>query len=223
MALDLTYSIRKILSPSNDWTSGLDTKEFEIRPCDDLDEYYTIRTKEGDAWWVNSLANNKAITIEEITCPEKGVIQVLVKKECPDYNNDYTEDSEKFLKDVAEYFTDLFNGHSVFGTAFRMTERHTFDKADTSYMAHNSEGDEIGWVERESDVYIGTTFTLSGPVSGEEKGYTTFSEDMKAFILRKLEAIFGEKGAYCKEEQFPENDNPIVGETFHYQFKISNF
>ena len=218
MALDLTYNIRKQISPiANDPAIG--TKELEIQALDDLDERYLIRTKDSDGMWLNFL--NSPLWVEKLCSPEKGVIEVTVRKDYPKYRG--CEDSEKFLKDVEAYFTDLFNGHSVFGTAFRMTERHTFDKADTSYMAHNSEGDEIGWVERESDVYIGTTFTLSGPVSGEEKGYTTFSEDMKAFILRKLEAIFGEKGAYCKEEQFPENDNPVVGETFHYQFKISNF
>lgn len=220
MALDLTYSIRKILSPSNEWTSDLDTKEFEIRPCDDLDECYIIRTKVGYAYWMNYLTNNNGITIEEVTSPEKDIIEVKIKKNCPVYLYDYDEDSEKFLKDVAEYFTDLFNGHSFFGTAFKMTEHHTIDKADTSYMAHNSEGDEIGWVERESDVYIGTTFTLSGPVVGEEKGYTIFSDDMKAFILRKLEAIFDEKGAYCRETPYKDK---AFGEMYHYEFRISNF
>ena len=218
MAFDLTYSIRKILSPSGDWM--IDTKDFDVRACDDIDEYYIIRTKVGYAYWMNSLTNNNGITIEENTSPEKDIIEVKVKKNCPVYRGDYNEDSEKFLKDVAEYFTDLFNGHSIFGTAFRMMEHHTFDKADTSYMEYNSEGDEIGWVERESDVYIGTTFTLSGPVVEEEKGYTTFSEEKKDFILRKLETIFGEKGAYCDAEV---HEDKALGELYYYEFRISNF
>lgn len=220
MALNLTYSIRKILCPYVNGWPELDTKDFEIHPCDDLDECYIIRHKVGSANWMNYLTDSNGITIEEITSPEKDIIEVKVRKHCPSYQHDYTEDPEKFLKDVAEYFSELFNGHSICGSAFRMTEHHTFDKADTSYMEYNSEGDEIGWVERESDVYIGTTFTLDGPTFGEAEGYDFFSEEKKEFILRKLEAIFGEKGAYCHQDA---DDTSFLGELFHYEFYISNF
>ena len=72
-----------------------------------------------------------------------------------------------------------------------MKQKPFFDKVDTSYMAYNEEGDEMGMVERESDAYIGSTFTLDCPTHGDEEGYTSaISEDMKDFILRKLEAIF---------------------------------
>ncbi len=206
MPLDLTYTIRKILT-GGDWTAGLDGKKYEIRACDDLDEHYIIRTTDGDAQWMNNLIGSD-IRIEEISAGGYRFIEVKVKKNCPDYNH---TDSDDFLKNVAKYFS-----NTLPDMGFRMTENHLTDKVDTSYMAHNSEGDEIGWVEQESEAYIGTTYILDGPTFGKEKFYTDLPEEWKAFILRKLEAIFDMKGAWCEEEEGPRG-------TKHYEFKIKNY
>ena len=216
MALDLTYNIRKHISPiANDPAIG--TKELEIQALDDLDERYLIRTKDSDGMWLNFVKS--PLWIEHICSPEKGIIEVTVRKDYPKYRG--CEDEEKFLKDVAAYFTDVFGGDSIFGTSFRMRGKHTFDKATSERMVTNSEGDEIGWESYDVDVYIGTTFTLDGPTYGDEESYSTgIDEDKKAFILRKLEAIFDEKGAYCRE--IP-HIHSVFGECFHYEFKISNF
>lgn len=215
--MDLTYNIRKHISPfANDPDYG--TRDLEIRALDDLDERYIVRMKDGDGMWLNYV--KAPLCIERICSPEKGIIEVTLLKEYPKYQG--SEDGEKFLQEVADYFTDLFGGRSIFGLSFRMRENPTFDKADTSYMKYNDEGDEMGWVERESDVYIGSTFILDGPTYGDEEGYTSINEDMKAFILRKLEAIFNEKGAYCKERPC-EKPDPLHEGLFHYEFRISNF
>ena len=213
--MDLTYNIRRMISPiGNDAEIG--TKELEIRALDDLDERYIIRTKDSDGMWLNFL--RYPLWVEKLCSPEKGVIEVTVRKDYPKYRG--CEDGEKFQKDVEAYFTDVFGGRSIFGTSFRMREEPTIDQTTTSRMITADEGDEIGWEERDVDVYIGSTFILDGPTHGDEEGYATLNEDMKAFILRKLEAIFDEKGAYCKE--IPYKDS-VFGECYHYEFKISNF
>lgn len=215
--MDLTYNIRELISPiANDAKYG--TKELEIRALDDLDERYLIRTKDSDGMWLNFLKS--PLWVEKLCSPEKGVIEVTVRKDYPKYRG--CVDVEKFQKDVEAYFTDLFGGHSIFGTSFRMREQPFMDKATTSRMITNDEGDEIGWEERDVDVYIGSTFTLDAPTYGEEEGYTSINEDMKTFILRKLEAIFDEKGAYCHERPY-EKPDPLHEGLFHYEFIISNF
>lgn len=215
MTMDLTYNIRRMISPiGNDAEIG--TKELEIRALDNLDERYIIRTKDSDGMWLNFL--NSPLWVEKLCSPEKGVIEVTVRKDYPKYRG--CEDSEKFLKDVEAYFTDVFGGRSIFGTSFRMREEPIMDKATTSRMITTDEGDEIGWEEHDVDVYVGSTFILDGPTHGDEESYTTLDEDKKAFILRKLEAIFDEKGAYCKEIPFKDS---VFGECYHYEFRISNF
>ena len=101
-----------------------------------------------------------------------------------------------------------------------MREEPTIDQATTCEMIYTDEGDEIGLEERDVDVYIGSTFILDGPTHGDEEGYTVFSEDMKAFILRKLEAIFDKKGAYCRETS---HEHEAFGIFFHYWYVIKNF
>ena len=213
--MDLTYNIRRMISPiGNDAEIG--TKELEIRALDNLDERYIIRTKDSDGMWLNFL--NSPLWVEKLCSPEKGVIEVTVRKDYPKYRG--CEDSEKFLKDVEAYFTDVFGGRSIFGTSFRMREEPIMDKATTSRMITTDEGDEIGWEEHDVDVCVGSTFILDGPTHGDEESYTTLDEDKKAFIIRKLEAIFDEKGAYCKEIPFKDS---VFGECYHYEFRISNF
>lgn len=215
MTMDLTYNIRRMISPiGNDAEIG--TKELEIRALDNLDERYIIRTKDSDGMWLNFL--NSPLWVEKLCSPEKGVIEVTVRKDYPKYRG--CEDSEKFLKDVEAYFTDVFGGRSIFGTSFRMREEPIMDKATTSRMITTDEGDEIGWEEHDVDVCVGSTFILDGPTHGDEESYTTLDEDKKAFIIRKLEAIFDEKGAYCKEIPFKDS---VFGECYHYEFRISNF
>lgn len=210
--MDLTYNIRRLISPiANDAEYG--TKGLEIQALDDLDERYLIRTKDSDGMWLNFLKS--PLWVEKLCSPEKGVNEVTVRKDYPKYRG--CEDEEKFLKEVADYFTDLFCG----GFGFRMRENPTMDRATTQRMLYTDEGDEIGWEERDVDVYIGSTFTLDGPTHGDEESYTTgIDPDMKAFILRKLEAIFDEKGAYCKDISHKDS---VFGECYHYEFKISNF
>lgn len=212
--MDLTYNIRRKISPiANDVEYG--TKELEIQALDDLDERYLIRTNDSDGMWLNYL--NPPLWIEKLCSPEKGIIEVTVRKDHPKYRG--CEDEENFLKDVADYFTDLFCGGVGFG--FRMTEKPTMDKVTTQRMLYTDEGDEIGWEERDADVYIGTTFILDTPTCGDEEFYITgIDPEIKAFILCKLEAIFDEKGAYCKETA---HIDPVFGECYHYEFRISNF
>ena len=215
MTMDLTYNIRRMISPiGNDAEIG--TKELEIRALDNLDERYIIRTKDSDGMWLNFL--NSPLWVEKLCSPEKGVIEVTVRKDYPKYRG--CEDSEKFLKDVEAYFTDVFGGRSIFGTSFRMREEPIMDKATTTRMITTDECDDIGSEERDVDVYVGSTFILDGPTHGDEESYTTLDEDKKAFIIRKLEAIFDEKGAYCKEIPFKDS---VFGECYHYEFRISNF
>lgn len=213
--MDFTYNIRALISPSG---HELDygKEELEIHAQDDLDERYLIRTKESDGMWLNFLKS--PLWVQKLSSPEKGVIEVTVRKDYPKYRD--CEDIEKFLKDVESYFTDLFHGRSIFGTSFRMREERTIDQATTCEMIYTDEGDEIGLEERDVDVYIGSTFILDGPTHGDEEGYTAFSEDMKAFILSKLEAIFDKKGAYCWETS---HENEAFGILFHYEFKIKIF
>ena len=215
MALDLTYNIRRMISPiGNDAEYGI--KELEIRALDDLDERYLIRAKDSDGMWLNFL--KAPLWIEKLCSPEKGVIEVTVRKGYPKYRG--CEDNEKFLKDVEAYFTDLFGGRSIFGTSFRMREEPVTTTVTDSRLITTDEGDEIGREYYDVDCYVGSTFALDGPVSGEEKGYTTFSEAKKAFIIRKLEAIFDEKGAYCRETPYKDK---AFGEMYHYEFRISKF
>lgn len=214
MALDLTYNIRQLLFPYD-----LTPKDVEIRQLDDMDEWYIIRAKEGNCYWLNDV--KEPLWIEKVCTPEKGIVEFTIQKKFPQWRFNQGED-DNFMKDVCEYFNQLFNGHSIFGTGFRMKEEHTYDKVDTSYMKYSSEGDELGIVERESDVYIGTTWTLDAPTTEGEEGYTILSEEMKDFILRKLESIFNEKGAYCRENPM-EPQTKAFGDLFHYEFIISNF
>lgn len=215
--MDLTYNIRELISPiANDAEYG--TKELEIRALDNLDERYLIRTKDSDGMWLNFLKS--PLWVEKLCSPEKGVIEVTVRKDYPKYRG--CEDEEKFMEDVEAYFSNLFRGRSIFGTPFRIREQPFMDKATNSTMITTDEGDEIGWEEHDVDVYIGSTFTLDCPTYGDEEGYTSISEDMKAFILRKLEAIFNEKGAYCRERPCEKPDQLHEG-LFHYEFRISNF
>ncbi len=209
MALDLSYTINNVLT-GYDLTAGLDGKKFEIQACDDLDEEYTIRTSDGDSLWMNNLIGTE-IRIEEITSPEKGLIEVKVRKNTPHFLDMLRENPKSFLDEVAKYFSDTLPS-----MGFRMTESHLTEQVDTSYMAHNSEGDEIEWVEQESEAYIGTTYILDGPTMDKEEFYTDMPEEWKAFIIRKLEAIFGMKGAWCEEKEGPHGMK-------HYEFKIKNY
>ena len=218
MKLDLTYNIRRLLSPLK-CDPSYRKEDLEICALDDLDERYTIKAKEGDCEWLNGV--RYPLQFEKISSPEKGFIEIIVRKAFPQYPF-FDRDGDEFAKDVSEYFTNLFNGNSIFGTAFRMKEDFIFDKADTSYMKYSSEGDELGWVQRESDVYIGSIWTLDAPTIGDEEGYAYINEDIKDFILRKLEAIFHMKGAYCRETP-REPKEKALDDLFHYEFIISNF
>lgn len=216
--MDLTYNIRKLISPiANEHEYA--TRDLEVRALDDLDERYVIKMKDGDGMWLNFV--KAPLWIERVCSPEKGIIEVTVQKEYPKYQG--CGDVEKFQKEVTDYFNVLFGGSSIFGTCFRMREKPFFDKVDTSYMSYNEEGDEMGMVERESDAYIGSTFILDGPTHCDEECYTSaISEDMKDFILRKLEAIFNKKGAYCREIPCKNPDSLHEG-LLHYEFIISDF
>ena len=216
MALDLTYNIRRMISPIGN-AAEIGTKELEIRALDDLDERYLIRTKDSDGRWLNFVKS--PLWIEHICSPEKGIIEVTVRKEYPKYRG--CEDNEKFLKDVEAYFTDLFGGLSIFGTSFRMREEPFMTTATDYRLITTDEGDEIGWEYYDIDCYVGSTFTLDGPTHGDEESYSSaWDEDKKAFIIRKLEAIFDEKGAYCRETPYKDK---YFGEMYHYEFRISNF
>ena len=214
--MDLTYNIRRLISPiANDAEIG--TKELEIYALDNLDERYLIRTKDSDGMWLNFL--KAPLWVEKLCSPEKGVIEVTVRKDYPKYRG--CEDEEKFLKDVEAYFTDVFGGRSIFGTSFRMREEPLITQATNTRLITTDEGDEIGWEDYDVDCYVGSTFILDGPTYGDKESYSTgWDEDEKAFILRKLEVIFDEKGAYCNE--IPHKDS-FLGECYHYEFKISNF
>jgi len=216
MALDFTYNIRKRISPiANDPEVG--TRGIEIHALDNLDEHYLIRTKDSDGMWMNFLKS--PLWVEHLYSPEKGVIEVTVRKNYPKYHD--CEDEEQFLKDVAAYFTDLFGGGGIFTPSFRMRVEPVMDEVTTAIMKHNDEGDEIGWEEHDVNVCVGAVYTLYGPTDGDALAYSIFDEDRKAFILRKLEAIFDKKGAYCHE--IPCKELFLGEQHFHYEFTISDY
>lgn len=193
MALDLRYNIKRCLS-GDGWSSELD-EMYDIRQCDDLDEEYIIRLREGYAGWISCFRNSRFF-IEEITSPEKGFLEVKLRKWQPIYTDEKTRD--EFLEEVADYFTDTFYLDYFFPASFRMTEEPILRMEDGEYVCH------------------GTVLTLDGPVSGEDESYMIFSEEMKAFILRKLEAIFETKGAKCYEKSDGNKKFPH----YHYSFKL---
>ena len=198
--MDLKYNIRRLISPIADVECG--TKELEIRALDDLDERYLIRTKDGDGNWLNFLKS--PLSVEKLCSPEKGVVEVTVRKEYPKYRR--WLDHKKFRKDVEAYFT-----HAC-GRYFIMTEKVETYKSTCSRLITNDEGDEIGWEHYDVDEYDGSIFTL------DCLDYSrAWEEDEKTFILRKLEAIFNRKGACCnvQTEKFK-----FIGELYHYKFCI---
>lgn len=198
--MDLTYNIRRLISPIADVECG--TKELEIRALDDLDERYLIRTKDGDGIWLNCVKS--PLCFEKLCSPEKGVIEVTVRKNYPKYRR--WLDHKKFLKDVEAYFM-----HAC-GDYLRMTEERETTKSTCSRLITNDEGDEIGWEYYDVDDYVGSAFIL------DSLGYSrAWGEDKKTFILRKLEAIFNQNGAFCnvKTKEFK-----ILGEMYRYEFCI---
>lgn len=81
-------------------------------------------------------------------------------------------------------------------------------------MSHNDEGDELGWVTRESKTYIGSSFTFAT----ENYMYDpTKFEESRDFILRKLEDIFCNKGK-ARFEKVPKDNGRSI-----YLFKIAIF
>lgn len=218
MAIDLTDNIKSILYPY-----GFETADkIEIIACDDLDNEYIIRAKDGYASWLDAVAANRdKLSIESVAAPERGVIEVKVKKICPSlfrapHLDNYPDD---FLKGVEEYFGDLFRGLHFNISDFRCREKPTTEMVDASYVAHNDEGDEMGWVEAESEAYVGSTFYLDGPMSGEEEMYCRMSEELQEFISRKFASFFGKKRAACevKEKKWCHDEDAVF---HHYTFSV---
>ncbi len=203
MLLDFTDRLRWLIRNS---CIDICELQFDIKACDDLDKLYSVRITDGQVPWIEHLSR-EGYQLEDIYAPEEGIIDVRVRKRCPEYNS---STPENFKKEIESYF------NSIAPFKFRFTEEIVTEKVDTSFMAHNSEGDEIGWVERESDAYVGTVFSLEYPIVAGEPFLTELSDENTAFILRKLEDIFKIKGAWFRRT----GDNGVL---WHYEFRLATF
>lgn len=202
----LERKTRDAILADGEWTNDPGEERCKVVARDDLDRSYVIvlqrdYTPPIDEW------KCRQICITSIKAPIGGVVQIGVVKVVP-RSYAYVLDMDRWFQELRGYFK------QTIGTDFHIEEHPLFDTVDTSYMAHNDEGDELGWVTRESKAYIGSTFTF------ETEHYMydpTKFEESRDFVLRKLEDIFGNKGKARFEKVPKDNDRSI------YRFKISIF
>ena len=194
----LAENIRGLLNTCPAWSHEMDSTvaRLQICPCDNLDKTYSVKCKDGGiALWLNMVRD--PLQFERISAPDKGVIEVTLTKRSPNWSNSEGSEDE-FKREVTNYFNRVFRADAIFGhiAAFKMK---------TDY--------------RQFDDYIRTTWTLY------TDGSAYLDEDMKSFILRKLESIFEVKGARCNEIPDEDNENPhlleLFGPRFIYEFDIS--
>lgn len=188
------------------WGNDPGEERCKVIARDDIDRSYVIvlqrdYTPPIDEW------KKRNICITSIKAPIAGVVQIGVVKVVP-RPYPYVVDMDRWFLELREYFK------QTIGCDFHIEEHPLFDTVDTSYMAHNDEGDELGWVTRESKTYIGSSFTFAT----ENYMYDpTKFEESRDFILRKLENIFGNKGK-ARFEKVPKDNGRSI-----YLFKIPLF
>ncbi len=191
------------------WLEDPGEERCKVIARDDLDKSYVIVLQHDftppiDEW------KKRNICITSIKAPIAGVVQIGVVKMWP---TPYalagcTSTCQPWFQELREYFK------KTIGTDFNIWENPLFDTVDTSHMKYSDEGDELGWVQEESNAYIGSTFHF------ETEHYmydSTKFEESRDFVLRKLEDIFGNKYKARFKKVQKDNDRSI------YRFTISTF
>ena len=101
-------------------------------------------------------------------------------KEKPDMELLYSE-KEQWQEEMKTYISVIYH------TDAEVTANHIMDTVDTSYMKCNNEGDEIGWVTRESQTYVGTVVRITCDYSeGCFQSAANLFADMTSYFGKKI-------------------------------------